>query len=135
MDTPTFSPGQINQMIPELQSSMLRILQMRIRIRPLVRQLAEHGLMSDQPSDSQSPADRSMANARGTLRALLLAFEEEVARLEAQGGKVVDPDIGLMEWPAELDGQRVKLRWQYGDHEVERWRAVDSTEEQSLPSL
>ena len=41
------------------------------------------------------------------------------------GGVVKDPDTGLVDFPAEVDGIEAFLCWQLGEDEITHWHGID----------
>ncbi len=66
-----------------------------------------------------SDAGRDYWDATATLRT-------ELERLAAEGILLRDPESGLVDFPAERDGQRVYLCWRVGEDRVANWHPIDS---------
>lgn len=47
-------------------------------------------------------------------------------QLELTGGQFKGLDLGLVDFPAEIDGEPVLLCWQYGEREVAFYHTVDA---------
>jgi hypothetical protein len=48
-----------------------------------------------------------------------------MATIEALGVLLKDLELGLVDFPAERDGRRVLLCWQYGEPEVAFWHGTE----------
>jgi hypothetical protein len=64
------------------------------------------------------------------LRPRLVPLVEEVkallAEIEACGGQLKGLDLGLVDFPAERDGEIVLLCWQYGEKEIAYYHSFDA---------
>jgi hypothetical protein len=52
-------------------------------------------------------------------------IEETVAEIEQLGCQFKGIDLGLVDFPAEIDGRAVLLCWQYGEKAIGFWHATD----------
>ena len=109
------------------------------RTLPLVRRIVEDVVAQHRrwretimELDLVASASRSdEAHARGEeleQRALGLAreldeYQRELAEL---GIELKDPRLGLVDFPADLDGRQVLLCWHLGEPEVRFWHEVDA---------
>jgi len=50
--------------------------------------------------------------------------KDAVAEIDAIGVKVKDLDIGLLDFPCEVDGRTVLLCWKLGEREITHWHGV-----------
>ncbi len=101
---------------------------------PHVRTLVEE--MVAAAADVANPQRRlelsrlTEANATSEAMAPLLAPAERVARLlialDALGIEVKDPAIGLVDFPAERDGEPVLLCWLLGESAIGFWHGPDA---------
>jgi hypothetical protein len=48
-----------------------------------------------------------------------------VARIHEAGGLVKDLDEGLVDFPAQRDGEEVLLCWRLGEEEIGFWHGLD----------
>ena len=61
---------------------------------------------------------------RPAARALVEELDGIVAEIEASGAHLKDVQLGLVDFPAELDGELVYLCWQFGEPEVAFWHRI-----------
>ena len=52
---------------------------------------------------------------------LIHSIEETITRIQSSGCLVKDLDIGLLDFPALLDGEEVFLCWKLGESKIEWW--------------
>jgi len=59
----------------------------------------------------------------------LRALAEEMARLAIQieeyGGFLKDIDLGLVDFPSELNNEVVFLCWQFGENQISAWHTIE----------
>jgi hypothetical protein len=60
---------------------------------------------------------------RETVEASHAELNEIVARFTAQGVQVKDMDRGLIDFPAEVDGQEALLCWHVGEPRIAHWHS------------
>jgi hypothetical protein len=53
-------------------------------------------------------------------------LEELIQEIEAYGAQFKGIDLGLVDFPAEVDGQFGLLCWQYGEKEISHWHTEES---------
>ena len=63
---------------------------------------------------------------RETVEASHAELNEIVARFTAQGVQVKDMDRGLIDFPAEVDGQDALLCWHVGEPRIAFWHSPDA---------
>jgi hypothetical protein len=51
--------------------------------------------------------------------------KDAVAEIDAIGVQVKDLDIGLLDFPCEVDGQTILLCWKLGEKAITHWHGVD----------
>jgi len=51
-------------------------------------------------------------------------FKDAMAEIDAMGVQVKDLDIGLLDFPCEVDGQIVLLCWKLGEQSITHWHGV-----------
>lgn len=51
--------------------------------------------------------------------------KDAVAEIHAIGVQVKDLDIGLLDFPCEVDGQTILLCWKLGEKAITHWHGVD----------
>jgi hypothetical protein len=114
-DERRYSVAQADAMLPELRERLERIRQARqaiLREAELVRErVVEDG--------GGAHAGRDYWEFTGTLRA-------EVERLAREGILLRDPENGLVDFPAERDGEPVYLCWRLGEERVSHWHPLDT---------
>jgi len=70
-------------------------------------------------ADTVSPA--SLARARPETRVIMEALSGVVQEIERSGAQLKDIALGLVDFPAEIDGEPALLCWQFGESRVAFW--------------
>jgi hypothetical protein len=50
--------------------------------------------------------------------------KDAMSEIDAMGVQVKDLDIGLLDFPCEVDGEIVLLCWKLGEHSITHWHGV-----------
>lgn len=51
--------------------------------------------------------------------------KDAMAEIDSIGVHVKDLDVGLLDFPCEVDGQIILLCWKLGEHGITHWHATD----------
>jgi hypothetical protein len=106
-------------------------------VRPLTEQLVEHrAALAAAQSERKQIAAQIAGNGGGVDVVTAAALDEQIALEHAGvarcvngihelGGVVKDPDSGLVDFPARLDGAEVFLCWRLGEDEIAYWHGID----------
>jgi hypothetical protein len=107
------------------------------RIRPLTERLVEHRRsLNEAQRERVELTFRVAGNGSGFDPRSLAALDERIARelagvaqsvnaIHELGAVVKDPETGLVDFPALIDGAEAFLCWQLGEDEVEYWHGLD----------
>jgi len=111
----TYTVEEADALVPELAERLVRIQaarQVLLREAKLVRErvVADGG---------GADAGREYWDSTALLRT-------ELERLAEQDILLRDPETGLVDFPAERDGQRVFLCWRLGEERVAHWHPLDT---------
>jgi hypothetical protein len=114
-DERSYSVEEAEAMLPELRHRLERIRDARqamLREAELVRErVVEDG--------GGAHAGSGYWEATATLRT-------EIERLATEGILLRDPETGLVDFPAEREGERVYLCWRLGEDRVGHWHPLDT---------
>jgi hypothetical protein len=111
----SYDVEEANAMLPELRERLARIRDARQAILREAEVVKER-VVAD---GGGSHAGREYWDASATLRT-------ELERLAAESILLRDPETGLVDFPAELDGERVYLCWRVGEESVANWHPLDT---------
>jgi len=82
-------------------------------------------------------ATEDLLRERPTARALVEELDGIVREIEESGAHLKDIRLGLVDFPAERNGEVVYLCWQFGEPEVAFWHRVEEgfAGRQPLPGI
>ena len=116
MDEPVFTLEQANALLPRLRPLLLRLQEVQ-------RALGDRDTL-------QRLRSAAAGNGGGAAAREVLASGDEFSRITAEleklGVVVRDPATGLVDFPAEREGQEVFLCWRVEEPEVGHWHDRDS---------
>jgi hypothetical protein len=111
-----FSVGQANVLVPRLQALIERLqrsaLELRAERDAMARRLAVE--------PDRVPVERLLAERPG-LRRVVEALDGAIEGIQALGVELKDAELGLIDFPAVIDGEAVYLCWQFGEDRVRFW--------------
>jgi hypothetical protein len=99
-----------------------RLVALRVRMHELDRQQRE--LVTAIGGNGGGYTGNDLNAAQDELKSLADAASACVDRLLDLGVLVKDPDLGLVDFPAERDGEAVLLCWRVGEGSVAFWHGM-----------
>lgn len=108
-----FTVDEVNTLIPRLEMLMGELLRHAHRLRGAVVDVAANRGMHPNEVGTQI-----LLQDRPELEDSLKAIQRAMEQISSLGGQVKGLDLGLVDFPSELDGQPVLLCWQFGETEV-----------------
>jgi hypothetical protein len=115
-----FTVEEANALIPKLEIIMARLQRCGAELRAGVEAVAEESGRSIEALTM----DDIMAR-RPTLTGVADEIKQLVAEIEAQEVHFKGIDLGLVDFPAEIDGDFALLCWQYGEKEITYWHTLE----------
>jgi len=116
-----FSLEEANALIPKLELIMERMQRRGIELREAIEALAREGgapMLNIEVSD--------LLERRPELQSLVEELEQLIHDIEECGGQFKGLELGLVDFPSEIDGQIGLLCWQYGEKEITHWHPLES---------
>jgi hypothetical protein len=125
MSSRTFTLDEAQMLLPVLESLLKQAIQSKT-------------LMEAVDAEFQENAHRVFLNGGTQVNVVHLArrkaerdrairrIKDALAEIEATGVQVKDLDIGLLDFPCQVDGEIVLLCWKLGEPEITHWH--DTTE-------
>jgi hypothetical protein len=111
-----FTIDEANALIPRLEMLMERLQRTVLVVRSAVHEA------------ESEPAVRTTVDVlrvRPELAPYVAEIESTVGEIEQLGCQFKGVDLGLVDFPAEVDGRTVLLCWQYGEKSIGFWHAID----------
>lgn len=118
--TRLFSVSEVNELIPRLELIMERMQVRAIELREAIEQLARES--------GQDPRELEVAHLLDRWpekRELVEELQRLVTQIDECGGQFKGLDLGLVDFPAEIEGEIALLCWQYGEKEVTHWHSLE----------
>ncbi|HUI27830.1 MAG TPA: DUF2203 domain-containing protein [Candidatus Kryptonia bacterium] len=120
MEQHLFSIDEVNALIPKLEFVMGRLQQRGAELRRGIEALA---LETGKPTAELNGSE--IVELRPALRPLIEDLERLVGEIEECGGQFKGLDLGLVDFPAEINGEIALLCWQFGEKEVGYWHSLE----------
>lgn len=117
-----FTPAEANSALSQVRPAAERLVAVRARMRELVSEQSRHVTAIGGNGGGYAASDLNAAQAE--LEQLANEAGACVAELEELGVAVKDLDTGLLDFPAERDGEDVELCWHVGEETVAYWHEV-----------
>ena len=108
-----FTVHEANALIPRLELIMGRLQR---HGTALSAQIDEVARATGQPPETLTTA--LLLELRPELAPVIEELETLLGEIEACGGELKGLDLGLIDFPTEIDGEVVLLCWQYGEKEI-----------------
>ncbi len=108
-----FTIEEAEALIPRLELIMSKLQRHNLAVR---EGLSEAARQSEQPLNELTTTQ--ILELQPQLRPVLEELETLLDELESWGVQMKGLDLGLIDFPAEINGERVLLCWQYGEKEL-----------------
>lgn len=115
-----FSLDEANALIPRLELIMERMQRRGIELRAAIEALAREG---GEPMTNFEVGD--LLERRPELQGLVDELEDLIREIEACGCQFKGLELGLVDFPSEIEGQIGLLCWQYGEKEITHWHPLE----------
>jgi hypothetical protein len=116
----TFLLDEANAIVPRFQLLMEKLQRGALRLNGEIEVLAREAGV--EPS-ALTPDD--LLRNRPAARVLIEELDAIVQEIEDSGAHLKDVQLGLVDFPAERDGEIVCLCWQFGEPEVAFWHRME----------
>jgi hypothetical protein len=111
-----FTIQQADAELPRLQALIERLQRIALTLRAERDAFATaHGV-----EPSEVPVGRLLAE-RPELRRVVEELDAAIGAIERLGVELKDAELGLVDFPAVIDGERAYLCWQFGEDRVRFW--------------
>lgn len=116
-----FTVAEVNALVPTLEHLVERLQRSARALREGISALAEAtGEAADDLTVSRIVA------LRPELGPVIAEIDAALSGIRRCGGELKGLDLGLVDFPAEIDGEVVYLCWQYGEKEVLYYHGLDA---------
>ncbi|MBI3292161.1 MAG: DUF2203 domain-containing protein [Elusimicrobia bacterium] len=118
-----FTPDEVNELIPQLEELVDRILMWKHRAEELAAKLGHsNGDPKRAPAATQL-AEEGILDSQ--VKFLVDSINQGIGELLKVGGVMKDVDQGLVDFPASLAGREVWLCWRKGEKAVRYWHGLE----------
>ena len=107
-------------MVPRLHGLMERLQRGALRLHDEMSELARTTAV-----EVASLTPEELLRQRPAARVLVEELDAVVQEIEASGVHLKDVQLGLVDFPAEIDGEIVYLCWQFGEPEIAFWHRIE----------
>ena len=124
MSSRTFTLDEAQDLLPVLESLLRKALDGKKLIESVdaeLQALAHRVFLNGGMSINVVHLARRKAEREKTFQRVKDAMDE----IAAMGVQVKDLDIGLLDFPCEVDGQVVLLCWKLGEKSITQWHGVE----------
>ena len=124
MSTRTFTLDEAKMLLPVLESLLRTAISGKKLMEEVDGELQElsHRIFLNGGThvDVVAVARRKAERAKAEQRA-----KDALAEIDSIGVQVKDIDIGLLDFPCEVDGKTVLLCWKMGENSITHWHGTD----------
>ena len=117
-DARRFTIEEANALIPRLEMLMADAQRAALALRSAMQE-------SDDATATDARTTKDVLRVRPDLADEVHRLEWAVAEIEALGCQFKGLDLGLVDFPAQVDGTTVLLCWQYGEKQIAFWHRTD----------
>ena len=110
-----FSVEEANEILPEIIPLMATLLEKRAKVMVQRQEIGD--ILDDLHVDVGGPALNELVRDFD-------AIERSIHTIQGYGCVVKDINVGLLDFPAEINGQQVLLCWRYGEDEVAHYHGI-----------
>ena len=110
-----FTPDEADHLIPKLEQIVSSMLDQRKTALNLGEELQA---LQDRIQAGENVAASDLLNKRTELNFIVEIIQEGLNQIEDLGGQPKDLDLGLVDFPAVLNGEEILLCWKYGEKSI-----------------
>src|SRR5262249_41726040 len=122
-----FTVAEVERLIPTLEKTFVRVLQLRAGMRGHEAALERAGVeLSTEVLGKEDPRDSvPVRQAKARFRAYYEVLTVELSEVAALGGEVKDLDSGLVDFPGKRGSEDILLCWKLGEKKIAYWHSVE----------
>ena len=119
----TFSLEEAHTLLPVLQSLLRRGIEAKKQVEEIEAEFQKinHRIFLSGGSEVDVV---QLARRRAASDKALQTIKDALAEIEATGVQVKDMDIGLLDFPCQVDGEIILLCWKLGEERITHWHGV-----------
>ncbi|HZG81469.1 MAG TPA: DUF2203 domain-containing protein [Brevibacillus sp.] len=117
MNKKYFTPEEANQLLPYVREEISFLQGLKSQFQDAYRE-------REQMKKSQSATEDDLFTLECKLEFMEMEAQMRLQHLTASGIQVKDIDVGLVDFPALLNGEEVLLCWREGEEAVEHYHGL-----------
>ncbi|PWT91427.1 MAG: DUF2203 domain-containing protein [Acidobacteria bacterium] len=118
-----FTLEEAEELLPQIEKIMEHVLQMRKNALEAGEALARAAKQLARGDESLNPSE--VVNRRTEVEFLVRIIDEGLEAIAALGAQVKDLDMGLVDFPAMIEGETVLLCWKYGEKGIQFYHNLE----------
>ena len=124
MSTRTFTLEESRMLLPVLESLLRTAIDGKKLIEEVDAELEAlgHRIFLNGGTFLNIP---KLARRKAERERTLQRVKDAVAEIHATGVQVKDLDIGLLDFPCEVEGEIILLCWKFGEKEITHWHGTE----------
>lgn len=120
----TFTLEEAQALLPTLESLLRRAIEARAQAEPLEQELQQQ-MRRIHLAGGAMVNVVEVARKKAVLRECISKIKDSVGEMDAIGVQVKDLNRGLLDFPAEIDGEIVLLCWELGEPRIGFWHSLE----------
>ncbi len=112
-----FTSKEVEQLIPRLEQIVGTLMDNKRQAMEIGQDLAKIQELVKQGNEKQVKAS-DLQNKQTELEFLVRVINDGLDAIEEMGGQPKDLDMGLVDFPAEIDGEEALLCWKLGEKSI-----------------
>ena len=121
-----YKAADVEALIPILEQTFTRILQLRVGLHTFEKKLESAGVGIDLEEESVEDEPTEVRQARAMFRGYYEAMSEGLEKIRELGGDVKDLDMGLVDFPGRRGEEEILLCWRLGEKTIGFWHGLES---------
>jgi hypothetical protein len=117
-----FTLEEANALLPRLRELLPRALELARRHNEAEARVLEY---TERMKSNGRPLERELNEARQELASVEVELNRALSEVHELGCKVKDLRVGLVDFPAEMDGREVYLCWKLDEGDIAWWHEVE----------
>ena len=111
---------EVNALIPKMQDSVYRLLQMNAQVNRTIDRLKSADIMLNDSLtiNTISGQDEETIDALSSLKVLLSAIQVEVNAINDHGGSIDSIEDAVIQWKSSINDHELTLSWKLGEKKV-----------------
>ena len=115
-----FQLEEIDSIIPEIEDSCYRLLQMNAQVNHIINKLKYSDVILNDSIvlDNLGYQDDDSINNLSSLKVLLSAIQDEINFIANKGGVIQNIDDAIVTWNGNLEGDEITYSWKLGEKNI-----------------